>query len=47
VDEVIERIDEFIKSGVRHFSLMNLGPNLKEVEQIYGRRIIPYFKEEF
>jgi alkanesulfonate monooxygenase SsuD/methylene tetrahydromethanopterin reductase-like flavin-dependent oxidoreductase (luciferase family) len=46
VDEVIEKIDEFIKSGVRHFSLMNLGPNPKEVEQIYGKRIIPYFKEE-
>ncbi|MDY6965662.1 MAG: LLM class flavin-dependent oxidoreductase [Halobacteriota archaeon] len=44
VDEVIEKIDEFIKAGVRHFSLMNMGPSPKELEKIYGDTIIPYFK---
>ena len=44
VDEVIEKIDKFIKAGVRHFSLMNMGPKPKEVERLYGEKIIPYFK---
>ena len=44
VDEVIEKIDDFIKAGVRHFSLMNLGPRPKELEKIYGEKILPYFK---
>ncbi|MDY6958501.1 MAG: LLM class flavin-dependent oxidoreductase [Halobacteriota archaeon] len=46
VDEVIEKIDNFVKAGVRHFSLMNMGPSPKEVEKIYGDTIIPYFKEK-
>jgi len=44
VDEVIEKIDKFIKSGVKNFNLMNVGPDVKEVEKIYVERIIPYFK---
>ena len=43
-EEVIEKIDQFVKAGVRHFSLMNMGPSPKEVEKIYGDTIIPYFK---
>ena len=44
--EAIEKIDTFIKSGVRHFCLMNVGPNPKETQRIYGEKIIPYFKGE-
>lgn len=46
VNEAIEKIDEFIKSGVRHFCFWNLGPDQKEVQKVYGEKIIPYFKDK-
>ena len=46
VNEVIEKIDRFIRFGVKHFQLINIGPDAREVQKIYGEKIIPYFKGE-
>jgi len=45
VEECIEKIAKFIKAGARHFVLVNMGPNPRQVMEIYGREIIPYFRE--
>lgn len=44
VEDCIDKITEFIKAGVRHFLLLNAGPNPHEVMKVYGEEIIPYFK---
>jgi len=41
--ECIDKIEKFIDAGVRHFLLINLGPNPRKVMEIYGRDIIPRF----
>jgi len=45
-DQCIEKIEEYIKAGVKHFLLINVGPNPKKVMEIYSKTIIPHFKEE-
>lgn len=45
VEECIEKIDRFVKAGVKHFLLINMGPKPRQVMEIYGREIIPHFKE--
>lgn len=42
--DCIEKIDEFVKAGVRHFILMNVGPNPRRVMEIYSKEIFPHFK---
>jgi alkanesulfonate monooxygenase SsuD/methylene tetrahydromethanopterin reductase-like flavin-dependent oxidoreductase (luciferase family) len=42
-DECIEKIEKFIRAGVEHFILINIGPNPKETLRIYGEDIIPAF----
>jgi len=44
VEECIEKIAEFIKAGVKHFLLLNVGPDPRQVVKTYGEEIIPYFK---
>jgi len=44
VEECIEKIDRYIKAGVRHFILINVGPDVKYVMKAYSEEIIPYFK---
>lgn len=46
IDQCIEKIEQYVKAGVRHFLLINIGPNPKKIMDIYSRTIIPYFKEE-
>jgi len=41
-----EKIEEFVKAGVRHFMLINVGPDPKYVLKIYAERIIPAFSSE-
>jgi 5,10-methylenetetrahydromethanopterin reductase/phthiodiolone/phenolphthiodiolone dimycocerosates ketoreductase len=43
--DCIDKIDEFVKAGVRHFLLINLGPSPRKVVEIYSKEIIPRFAE--
>ena len=45
VDECIEKIEEYVKAGVRHMDVINMGPDPRRVMEIYGKEIIPRFKE--
>lgn len=45
-EECIKQIERYIHAGLRHFALINRGPDPKETFEIYGKKIIPYFKEE-
>ena len=47
VEQCIKKIEEYIKAGVKHFILVNVGPNIKQVIEIYSKQIIPYFKETY
>ncbi len=42
-EECSERIEEFVKAGVRHFMLINIGPDPKYVLKVYAEKIIPSF----
>lgn len=46
VDQCIEKIEKYIKAGVKHFILINVGPDIKYVLKVYSEEIIPYFKEK-
>jgi len=41
----IDKIDEFVKAGVKHFILINMGPIPRQVMEIYSKEIIPRFAE--
>ncbi|MFQ5763220.1 MAG: LLM class flavin-dependent oxidoreductase [Candidatus Bathyarchaeia archaeon] len=46
-DDCIEKIESFIKSGVRHFALMPLGDSVfikEQTQRLYAEKIVPYFK---
>ena len=45
-EECIQRIEEYIKAGVRHFDLINIGPDPKKVMDTYSKEIIPCFRED-
>ncbi len=45
VDDCMRRIEEFARSGVEHFVLVNVGPDAKRTFEAYARHIIPYFRE--
>ncbi|MEM2133826.1 MAG: LLM class flavin-dependent oxidoreductase [Candidatus Freyarchaeota archaeon] len=45
LDQVMDQIEAFIKAGVKHFALLNRGPDPNKVFEIYRDKIIPYFKE--
>lgn len=42
-EECMNKIEEFIKAGVKHFMLINIGPDPKYVTRIYAEKIIPSF----
>ena len=46
VEECIEKTEKFVKAGVKHFLLINMGPNPRRVMEIYGREIMPHFRKE-
>jgi alkanesulfonate monooxygenase SsuD/methylene tetrahydromethanopterin reductase-like flavin-dependent oxidoreductase (luciferase family) len=43
--QCIDKIEEFVKAGVRHFILINMGPNPRQVMEIYSKEILPRFAE--
>ena len=46
VEDCINKIDEFVKAGVKHFLLLNVGPDPRQVMKAYGEEIIPHFKNK-
>jgi alkanesulfonate monooxygenase SsuD/methylene tetrahydromethanopterin reductase-like flavin-dependent oxidoreductase (luciferase family) len=44
-EECIGKIEEFVKAGVKHFMLINVGPDPKYVTKVYAEKIIPSFSE--
>jgi len=44
-EDCVEKIEEFIKAGVKHFMLINVGPDPKYVLKVYAERIIPAFSD--
>jgi alkanesulfonate monooxygenase SsuD/methylene tetrahydromethanopterin reductase-like flavin-dependent oxidoreductase (luciferase family) len=46
VEDCVEKIDEFITAGVKHFLLLNVGPNPRQVLKIYSESILPHFRSE-
>ncbi|MDH5266527.1 MAG: LLM class flavin-dependent oxidoreductase [Candidatus Bathyarchaeota archaeon] len=46
VEDCINKIDEFTKAGVKHFLLLNVGPDPRQVMKAYSEEIIPYFKSK-
>lgn len=46
VEDVIEKIDQFIKAGLTHLVVLNRGPDVQHVYKTYSEQIIPYFKEQ-
>lgn len=45
-EDCTNKIDEFIKAGVKHFLLLNVGPDPRQVMKAYSEEIIPYFKSK-
>jgi len=43
LEDCTNRIDEYIRAGVRHFILMNAGPDPRRVVELYSKEIIPRF----
>ncbi|MDH5361891.1 MAG: LLM class flavin-dependent oxidoreductase [Aigarchaeota archaeon] len=41
--DCIDKIEEFVDAGVRHFILGNAGPDRNKVRELYGKKIIPRF----
>lgn len=46
VEEVILKIEEFAKAGVKHLMIINVGPDPKFVNKVYAEKIIPAFSEK-
>lgn len=44
-DDCIEKIDEYVRAGVKHLLLINLGPDPRRVMEIYSKEIIPRFRK--
>lgn len=44
VEDCIEKIDEFIEAGVKHFLMVNVGPDPRQVLTIYSEKILPHFR---
>jgi len=43
--DCIDKVEEYVKAGVRHFLLINMGPSPRQVMEIYSKEIIPRFAE--
>lgn len=44
-EDCLAKIEEFVKAGVRHFVLINMGPNPKYVLDVFANKIIPLFRD--
>ncbi|BDC35501.1 MAG: LLM class flavin-dependent oxidoreductase [Candidatus Methanoliparum thermophilum] len=45
VEDCIKKIESYRDAGVKHLSLINMGPNPKHTLEIYSKEIIPQFKD--
>lgn len=45
-EECLEKVCAYVKAGVRHFILVNAGPDVKYVIKVYRELIMPYFRED-
>jgi alkanesulfonate monooxygenase SsuD/methylene tetrahydromethanopterin reductase-like flavin-dependent oxidoreductase (luciferase family) len=45
VEDCIHKIEEYIKAGVKHFILVNIGPDPRRVMELYAKEIIPRFAQ--
>ena len=43
--ECEDKVEEFVKAGVRHFVIVNTGPDPRFVMKMFSERIIPAYKE--
>ena len=43
--DCIDKVEEYVKAGVKHFLLINMGPSPRQVMEIYSKEIIPRFAE--
>jgi alkanesulfonate monooxygenase SsuD/methylene tetrahydromethanopterin reductase-like flavin-dependent oxidoreductase (luciferase family) len=43
-DNCIEKISEYVKAGIKHLLLINVGPDPRQVLELYAKEIIPHFK---
>ncbi len=44
-EECLEKIHAYVRAGVRHFILINIGPDVRYVIKVYTEQIIPHFRE--
>jgi len=44
-EDCANKVEEFVRAGVRHFVLVNIGPDPKFVLDVFARKIIPSYKE--
>jgi 5,10-methylenetetrahydromethanopterin reductase len=42
-EDCVNKIGEYIDAGVRHFSLINIGPDPRKVLELYSQKIMPRF----
>jgi|Deesub1362A_J573_1020465.scaffolds.fasta_scaffold00547_3 alkanesulfonate monooxygenase SsuD/methylene tetrahydromethanopterin reductase-like flavin-dependent oxidoreductase (luciferase family) len=45
LEDCIQKIERYIKAGVRTFNLINIGPDARKVNEMCAKEIIPYFKQ--
>jgi len=43
-EDCVRKVEEFVKAGVRHFVLVNLGPDPKFVLDVFARKVIPSYR---
>jgi len=44
-EDCATKVEEFVKAGVKHFILINMGPNPKYVLEVFANKIIPSYRE--
>jgi len=44
-EECLDKVEAYVKAGVRHFILINIGPDVKFVMRFYAKEVIPRFRE--
>ncbi len=43
-EDCLQKVEEFVKAGVEHFVLINMGPDPKYVMEVYAEKIMPSFR---
>ena len=47
VENCINKIEKYLKAGATSVSMVNVAPNIDKTYELYGKTIIPYFKEQY